>query len=115
MTDMPERIWLDWPGAKHGEPIYTEPPERDTQAGQTEYIRADLALPAVRPDLTDPAVVHLNMLRGTIAKPSLKQIIHLYGVDALAPLIVQPHVNETPKSEHEARDVLTPATKGGDA
>ena len=28
---------------------------------------------------------------------------------------VQPHVNETPKSEHDARDVLTPATKGGDA
>jgi len=24
-----------------------------------------------------------------------------------------PHVNETPKSEHDARDVLTPATKGG--
>lgn len=47
------------------------------------------ALPAVQPDLTDPAVVHLNMLRGTIAKPSLKQIIHLYGVDALAPLIVR--------------------------
>ena len=42
MTDMPERIWLDWPGAKHGEPIYTEPPERDTQAGQTEYVRADI-------------------------------------------------------------------------
>ena len=30
---------------------------------------------------------------------------------------VQPdaHVNETPKSEHEARDVLTTAAKGGDA
>ena len=42
MSDMPERIWLDWPGAKHGEPIYTEPPERDTQAGQTEYVRADI-------------------------------------------------------------------------
>ena len=26
---------------------------------------------------------------------------------------VQPHVNEAPKSEHDARDVLTPATKGG--
>jgi hypothetical protein len=47
------------------------------------------ALPSVQPDLTDSAVVHLNMLRGTIAKPSLRQIIHLYGVDALAPLIVR--------------------------
>ena len=27
---------------------------------------------------------------------------------------VQPHVNETPKSEHDARDMLTPATKGGE-
>ena len=26
-----------------------------------------------------------------------------------------PHVNETPKSEHEVGNVLTPATKGGDA
>ena len=28
---------------------------------------------------------------------------------------VQPHVNETPKSEHDAANMLTPATKGGDA
>ena len=27
--------------------------------------------------------------------------------------ILSAHVNETPKSEHDARDVLTPATKGG--
>ena len=27
---------------------------------------------------------------------------------------VQPHVNETPKSEHDAANVLTPATKGGE-
>ena len=52
MSEAPERIWLDWPGARHGEPFYTEPPETDTQAGQTEYIRADIAcaLPAVQPD-----------------------------------------------------------------
>lgn len=44
------------------------------------------ALPAVTqpmPDLSDPVTVHANMLRGTIAKPTLEQIIHLYGVDAL--------------------------------
>jgi hypothetical protein len=34
----PERIWLDWPGANRGEPVFNEPPERDTQPGQTEYI-----------------------------------------------------------------------------
>lgn len=39
-----------------------------------------LAAPAPdAPDLTDPVVVHYNMLRGTIAKPSVAQIIHLYG------------------------------------
>jgi hypothetical protein len=33
---------------------------------------------ATQPDLTDPVVVHANMLRGTIAKPTWKQIKHLY-------------------------------------
>ncbi len=37
-------------------------------------------LPAVggEPDLTDPVVVHMNMLRGTIAKPTWAQIKLLY-------------------------------------
>ena len=38
----PDRIWLDWPDANRGDVVYDEPPERDTQPGQTEYIRADL-------------------------------------------------------------------------
>ncbi len=38
----PERIWLDWPDANKGDVVYDEPPERDTQHGQTGYIRADL-------------------------------------------------------------------------
>lgn len=33
--------------------------------------------------ICDPVAVHLNMLRGTIAKPSIENIIHLYGRDAL--------------------------------
>jgi hypothetical protein len=33
--------------------------------------------------LQDPIAVHLNMLRGTIAKPTIENIIHLYGKDAL--------------------------------
>lgn len=107
------------------------------------------------PDLTDPVTVHANMLRGTIAKPTVDQIIHLYGREAFQPMIDAavakalkdaclavsehadwpedehgrtqlvglfarvinailaitparaPHVNETPKSEHDAGDVLT--------
>lgn len=49
---------------------------------------------ATEPDLTDPATVHLNMLRGTIAKPTLEQIIHLYGVDALCKALVPIIVRE---------------------
>ena len=36
------------------------------------------APPQPAPDLTDPIVVHANMLRGTIAKPTWEQIAHLY-------------------------------------
>lgn len=38
--------------------------------------------------LFDPVAVHANMLRGTIAKPTIEQIIHLYGVDALCRALV---------------------------
>ena len=34
-------------------------------------------------------------------------------LSALEPAVQPGHVNETPKSEHDARDVLMPATKGG--
>lgn len=33
--------------------------------------------------LEDPVALHVNMLRGTIAKPSIENIIHLYGAEAL--------------------------------
>ncbi|QVJ07683.1 hypothetical protein L7H23_01330 [Sphingopyxis sp. BSN-002] len=33
--------------------------------------------------LADPNAVHVNMLRGGIARPSLAQIIHIYGEDAI--------------------------------
>ena len=31
--------------------------------------------------MKDPNVVHVNMLRGGIAKPSVGQILHIYGED----------------------------------
>jgi hypothetical protein len=40
--------------------------------------------PAVQPDLTDPNVVHANMLRGTIARPTVDQIRHIYGSELTA-------------------------------
>lgn len=37
----------------------------------------------LRAVMSDPAAVHINMLRGAIAKPSIRNIVHLYGADAL--------------------------------
>ena len=50
--------------------------------------------PAPSPDMSDPTVVHLNMLRGTIAKPSVEQIIHVYGIDALCKALAPNVVRE---------------------
>ena len=63
------------------------------------------ALPAVQPE--DPRAV---AMRDAIARYRASS-----AGQAIADLIdrpAAPHVNETPKSEHEARDVLKPATKG---
>lgn len=40
--------------------------------------------------LADPSAVHLNMLRGSIAKPSPRQIVHIYGRDVLAKTLADP-------------------------
>lgn len=40
--------------------------------------------------LADPDAVHLNLLRGTLARPSLAQIIHLYGAEALRAALPDP-------------------------
>lgn len=39
--------------------------------------------------LTDANAVHANMLRGSIAKPSVEQIVHLYGADVLVAALPQ--------------------------
>jgi hypothetical protein len=67
--------------------------------------RAGLAIiPADKLEsLSDPTAVHLNMLRGGIAKPSVPNIWHLYGEEAL--------LAEAP--EH-IRTALTPQEKDGD-
>lgn len=39
--------------------------------------------------LKDPNVVHVNMLRGGIAKPSIAQIIHIYGEDTIRTALTQ--------------------------
>jgi hypothetical protein len=44
--------------------------------------------------LSDPVAVHANMLRGTIAKPTVEQIIHLYGADALRAALTEGDTND---------------------
>ena len=44
---------------------------------------APLLTADLQAQLADPVAVHANMLRGTIAKPSIYQIMHIYGRDAL--------------------------------
>jgi len=39
--------------------------------------------------MADPNAVHINLLRGTIAKPTVAQIIHLYGADTLRAALAQ--------------------------
>jgi hypothetical protein len=66
---------------------------RSRLAALTALSAEAAALKAQVAELTAPVAVHANMLRGTIAKPTVEQIIHLYSVDALckalAPVIVR--------------------------
>lgn len=65
---------------------------------------ANALLEPAAPDLSDPVTVHANMLRGTIAKPSVEQIIHLYGVDALAKALAPVIVREAAVAEDSFAD-----------
>ena len=56
----------------------------DWQGDWSCTVLALSALPAVQPDLTDPNVVHANMLRGTIARPTVDQIRNIYGSELTA-------------------------------
>lgn len=57
------------------------------------------ALRNVEYDLADPIAVHANMLRGTIAKPTVEQIIHLYGREAFQPMIDAAVAKENARAE----------------
>ncbi len=52
--------------------------------------------------LADPDAVHLNLLRGTLARPSFEQIIHLYGAEALRAALPSPPDPDLRVSELEA-------------
>jgi len=74
MTDAPETIWArpdpyepDWTG------------DRTLRSkSHVEYRRADLP-PTPAQIMSDPNAVHINMLHGRIANPSVEQIVHIYA------------------------------------
>lgn len=59
-------------------------------AQAADQIEADGKRLADLDKLNDPVAVHVNMLRGTIAKPSLANMIHLYGAEALSAALASP-------------------------
>ena len=88
-------------------------PDHVNETPKSEHVPGNVLTPATKggaeptdaqPDLTDPNVVHANMLRGTIAKPTLEQIRHLYG-DAV-------QIKMTMQDEAEAQLRWIAATKG---
>jgi hypothetical protein len=71
----------------------------------SDLIRREDAL-ALRDKLAD--------IIGALPMSSIYSALSEYRNAIRALPAVQPHVNETPKSEHVPGDVLTPATKGGE-
>jgi hypothetical protein len=64
---------------------------RQFEGAAVRWVRTLAAAPAAPPAdggteglLADPNAVHINMLAGKIAKPSVESIIHIYGADVLA-------------------------------
>lgn len=51
--DAPKRVWLDWPGANRGDPVFDEPPEHAMQPGQTLYILATPEALATSPEVAE--------------------------------------------------------------
>jgi len=54
-----------------------------TQAAEAKVEALTAERDALREALADPNAVHANLLRGSIARPSVSQIIHVYGREAI--------------------------------
>jgi len=73
-------------------------PMTDMQKMLAGMVRYDAVLA-----LQDPVAVHANMLRGTIAKPSWANILHLYPVESLA-LVAAAYADAAIYLRNEAAD-----------
>lgn len=97
MSEAPTTIYVQWSDdGQHIRKWSHEPFD-----GGTAFVPADTNtdLRAEVEALKDPNVVHVNMLRGGIAQPSIAQIIHIYGEDAiLAALTQTKDTTDTPLS-----------------
>lgn len=72
--------------AKDARDVFSDDRQAQAAIGYVEQL-IYAALRNVEYDLSDPVTVHANMLRGTIAKPTVEQIVHLYGREAFQPMI----------------------------
>ena len=103
MSDAPERIWIE------------------DESGEGDSLRRIRALPAVQSDAREAALreameaVNAKWRSGAADTPDEMRGLALAEAAILALIDKPAHVNETPKSEHDAANMLTPATKGGDA
>ena len=115
MSEAPERIWIEdeFGDGDDDQWTYGAWDVRNYRGYVVEYVRADLALPAVQPDAAALIRWHDMLLRDF--GDDLSSIVRAEMLAMLDKPAVQPHVTETPKSEHDAANMLTPATKGGDA
>jgi hypothetical protein len=52
------------------------------QAAQTAKLEGELA--EIRAVISDPAALHANILRGTVAKMGIREMLHCHGAEALA-------------------------------
>lgn len=79
--------------ARDARDVFSDDPQAQAAIGYVEQLIYS-ALRNLEYSLADPVLVHANIIRGTIAKPTLEQIIHMYGVDALCKALVPMIVRE---------------------
>jgi hypothetical protein len=64
-----------------------------------EAAQAEAAGERIAEAIRDPNAVHVNMLRGSIARPSVAQIIHIYGEDAFRAALAPPPTQDVGEAE----------------
>jgi hypothetical protein len=74
------RVTLDW--------AINQVLENSTLVMGRDDVLEDMGVIRIE-QLQDPVTVHVNMLRGGIAKPSITNIIHLYGAEALTAALME--------------------------